>query len=72
MDHLYQENPRILNRERSAFGDGKSCSDSTQDLTKISRPEGKLKPTPLSRSGFRDPASVGGGQQLTFLKYRGT
>ena len=50
----------------------KSCSDSTQDLTKISRPEGKLKPTPLSQSGFRDPASVGGGQQLTFLKYRGT
>ena len=86
LDHLYRKNPKILNRERNAFVDGvttimqgrggiakeKSCSDSTQDLTKISRPEGKLKPTPLSQSGFRDPASVGGGQQLTFLKYRGT
>uniref|UniRef100_A0A2N9F662 DNA polymerase zeta catalytic subunit N-terminal domain-containing protein n=1 Tax=Fagus sylvatica TaxID=28930 RepID=A0A2N9F662_FAGSY len=55
LDHLYQENPRILNAERSAFGDG------------ISRPDGKSKPTPLSQSGFRDPASVGGGQQLTLL-----
>ena len=47
LDHLYQENPRILDRERSAFVDGvttimqgrggiakeKSCSDSTQDLS---------------------------------------
>ena len=23
LDHLYQENPRILDRESSAFGDGK-------------------------------------------------
>ena len=45
----------------------KSCSDSTQDLSQISRPDGKLKPTPLSQSGFRDPASVGGGEQLTLL-----
>ncbi|GMY21582.1 DNA polymerase zeta catalytic subunit-like, partial [Fagus crenata] len=80
LDHLYQENPRILNRERSAFGDGvttimqgkggiakeKSCSESTQDMSKISGPDGKSKPT-LSQSGFRDPASVGGGQQLTLL-----
>uniref|UniRef100_A0A2N9FAW5 DNA polymerase n=1 Tax=Fagus sylvatica TaxID=28930 RepID=A0A2N9FAW5_FAGSY len=33
----------------------------------ISGPDGKSKPTPLSQSGFRDPASVGGGQQLTLL-----
>uniref|UniRef100_A0A2N9IM45 DNA polymerase n=1 Tax=Fagus sylvatica TaxID=28930 RepID=A0A2N9IM45_FAGSY len=81
LDHLYQENPRILDRERSAFGDGvttimqgkggiakeKSCSESTQDMSQISGPDGKSKPTPLSQSGFRDPASVGGGQQLTLL-----
>jgi hypothetical protein len=50
LDHLYQENPKILDRERSAFGDGvtaimqgrggiakeKSCSNSTQDLSQIS------------------------------------
>ena len=81
LDHLYQENPRILDRERSAFGDEvttimqgkggiakeKSCSESTQDMSQISGPDGKSKPTPLSQSGFRDPASVGGGQQLTLL-----
>ena len=80
LDHLYQENPRILDRERSAFGDGvttimqgkggiakeKSCSESTQDMSQISGPYGKSKPT-LSQSGFQDPASVGGGQQLTLL-----
>uniref|UniRef100_A0A2N9HM40 DNA polymerase n=1 Tax=Fagus sylvatica TaxID=28930 RepID=A0A2N9HM40_FAGSY len=81
LDHLYQENPRIFDREMSAFGDGvttimqgkggiakdKSCSESTQDMSQISGPDGKSKPTPLSQSGFRDPASVGGGQQLTLL-----
>uniref|UniRef100_A0A2N9ISQ6 DNA polymerase n=1 Tax=Fagus sylvatica TaxID=28930 RepID=A0A2N9ISQ6_FAGSY len=72
LDHLYQENPRIFDREMSAFGDGvttimqgkggiakdKSCSESTQDMSQISGPDGKSKPTPLSQSGFRDPASV--------------
>jgi DNA polymerase zeta len=81
LDHLYQENPRILDRERSAFGDGvttimqgkrgiakeKACFECTQDMSQISGPDGKSKPTPLSQSGFRDPASVGGGQQLTLL-----
>uniref|UniRef100_A0A2N9I2P3 Uncharacterized protein n=1 Tax=Fagus sylvatica TaxID=28930 RepID=A0A2N9I2P3_FAGSY len=57
LDHLYQENPRIFDREWSAFGDG---------VTTIMQ-DGKLKPTPLSQSGFRDPASVGGGEQLTLL-----
>ncbi|CAL2232093.1 unnamed protein product [Prunus armeniaca] len=33
----------------------------------ISGPDGRSKPTPLSQIGFRDPASVGGGQQLTLL-----
>ena len=81
LDHLYHENPRNLNAERSAFGDGvtaiiqggggiakeKSCSDSSHDMSQISGPDGKSKPTPLSQSGFQDPASVGGGQQLTLL-----
>ncbi|KAF3967331.1 hypothetical protein CMV_008664 [Castanea mollissima] len=81
LDRLYLENPRNLNAERSAFGDGvtaiiqggggiakeKSCSDSSHDMSQISGPDGKSKPTPLSQSGFQDPASVGGGQQLTLL-----
>ena len=65
----------------SAFGDGvatimhgkggiakdKSCSESTQDMSQILGPDGKSKPTPLSQSWFQDPASIGGGQQLTLL-----
>lgn len=39
----------------------------TQDISQISGPSGQSKPTPLSQIGFRDPASVGAGQQLTLL-----
>ncbi|PSS24580.1 DNA polymerase zeta catalytic subunit like [Actinidia chinensis var. chinensis] len=46
---------------------GKECSDCLQDISQISGPDGKSKPTPLSQIGFRDPASLGGGQQLTLL-----
>lgn len=45
----------------------KKCTGSSQDISQISGPEEKSKPTPLSQIGFRDPASVGGGQQLTLL-----
>ncbi|XAR52606.1 DNA-directed DNA polymerase [Bertholletia excelsa] len=46
---------------------GKECCDSSLDISQISGPEGRSKPTPLSQTGFRDPASFGGGQQLTLL-----
>ncbi|KAI8027476.1 DNA polymerase zeta catalytic subunit [Camellia lanceoleosa] len=46
---------------------GKKCSDCSMDISQISGPDGKSKPTPLSQIGFRDPASFGGGQQLTLL-----
>ncbi|RVX18707.1 DNA polymerase zeta catalytic subunit [Vitis vinifera] len=55
---LDQQNHGIhdnLNAKKNAFHD------------KISGPEEKSKPTPLSQIGFRDPASVGGGQQVTLL-----
>lgn len=39
----------------------------SQDISQISGPDGKSKSTPLSQIGFQDPASVGGGQQLTLL-----
>ncbi|XP_024966298.1 DNA polymerase zeta catalytic subunit isoform X1 [Cynara cardunculus var. scolymus] len=38
-----------------------------QDVSQISGPEGKSKLTPLSQAGFRDPASIGAGQQLTMF-----
>ncbi|PKA58464.1 DNA polymerase delta catalytic subunit [Apostasia shenzhenica] len=39
------------------------------DLSQISAPDkyGNSNPTPLSQIGFRDPASLGGGQQLTLI-----
>ncbi|XP_060966824.1 DNA polymerase zeta catalytic subunit isoform X2 [Cannabis sativa] len=45
----------------------KQYSSSSQDVSQISGPDGRSKPTPLSQIGFRDPASLGGGQQLTLL-----
>ncbi|XP_047064420.1 DNA polymerase zeta catalytic subunit-like [Lolium rigidum] len=42
-------------------------SDDWHDFSQISVEEEKHKLTPLSQSGFRDPASTGGGQQLTLL-----
>ncbi|CAN1232917.1 DNA polymerase zeta catalytic subunit [Linum perenne] len=38
-----------------------------RDASQISGPDGRSGPTPLSQIGFRDPASSGGGQQLTLL-----
>ncbi|KAK4424650.1 DNA polymerase zeta catalytic subunit [Sesamum alatum] len=39
----------------------------SQDTSQISGPDKKMRLTPLSQIGFRDPASVGQGQQLTLL-----
>lgn len=41
-----------------------SCSP---DTSQISGPDKKVRLTPLSQIGFRDPASAGQGQQLTLL-----
>ncbi|CAK9168020.1 unnamed protein product [Ilex paraguariensis] len=46
---------------------GKQSTSCSQDVSQISGPDEKSKLTPLSQIGFRDPASVGGGQQLTLL-----
>ncbi|XP_017436159.1 DNA polymerase zeta catalytic subunit isoform X5 [Vigna angularis] len=45
----------------------KTLLDDSQDTSQISAPDGKSIYTPLSQIGFRDPASVGCGQQLTLL-----
>ncbi|CAA7058420.1 unnamed protein product [Microthlaspi erraticum] len=39
----------------------------SQEMSQLSGPDGKSRPTPLSQTGFRDPASMGAGQQLTVL-----
>ncbi|KAF8760569.1 hypothetical protein HU200_010040 [Digitaria exilis] len=41
--------------------------DEWHDFSQISAGNEKDKLTPLSQIGFRDPASIGGGQQLTIL-----
>ncbi|XP_025801172.1 DNA polymerase zeta catalytic subunit isoform X3 [Panicum hallii] len=41
--------------------------DEWHDFSQISAGNEKDKLTPLSQVGFRDPASIGGGQQLTIL-----
>ncbi|KAA8545130.1 hypothetical protein F0562_019981 [Nyssa sinensis] len=62
----HNEATTTLQNERNVI-EVKECTDHTQDISQISGPDGKSKPTPLSQIGFRDPASVGGGQQLTLL-----
>nr|XP_019706389.1 DNA polymerase zeta catalytic subunit isoform X1 [Elaeis guineensis] len=42
-------------------------TNSFNDASQISGPDGKSDLTPLSQIGFRDPASVGCGQQLTIM-----
>ncbi|KAJ8511067.1 hypothetical protein OPV22_001501 [Ensete ventricosum] len=48
------------------LGENFPCS-SWQDVSQISGPDDKSNLTPLSQIGFRDPASIGGGQQLTVI-----
>jgi DNA polymerase zeta len=45
----------------------KACMDRSQDISQISGPGENSSFTALSQIGFRDPASVGRGQQLTLL-----
>lgn len=60
------ERTEIVQREGDAVK-VQTCSEYPQDSSQISGPDGRSKPTPLSQIGFRDPASIGGGQQLTLL-----
>ncbi|KAM5561236.1 DNA polymerase zeta catalytic subunit [Rosa sericea] len=56
----------VLEREADVIR-VKTYPDRSQDSSQISGPDGRSKSTPLSQTGFRDPASVGIGQQLTLL-----
>lgn len=65
---FYNEVPETLQGEEDdAKAKAKAYSHCSEDISQISGPDGRSKPTPLSQIGFRDPASVGGGQQLTLL-----
>ncbi|KAF6135924.1 hypothetical protein GIB67_006816 [Kingdonia uniflora] len=80
-DASSQENKEILKKETylwdskiSSKSDskgsklkGKERIKKWQDISQFPFPEEKSKLTPLSQKGFRDPASVGNGQQLTLL-----
>uniref|UniRef100_A0A5B7BVI4 Putative DNA polymerase zeta catalytic subunit isoform X4 n=1 Tax=Davidia involucrata TaxID=16924 RepID=A0A5B7BVI4_DAVIN len=63
---FHKEVTTRLQNERNII-EVKECRDRSQDISQISAPDGKSKPTPLSQIGFRDPVSVGGGQQLTLF-----
>ncbi|PON37843.1 DNA polymerase zeta catalytic subunit [Trema orientale] len=62
-DLTCNEETAVMQRE----GNSEKVKVYSQDISQISGPDGRSKPTPLSQIGFRDPASVGGGQQLTLL-----
>ncbi|KAL0387485.1 UNVERIFIED_CONTAM: DNA polymerase zeta catalytic subunit [Sesamum radiatum] len=53
---------KTLNEGKENLSTG--CSP---DTSQISGPDKKMRLTPLSQIGFRDPASVGQGQQLSLL-----
>lgn len=52
---------------RDAENTKKVANNGSQDFSQLSGPYGKSTTTPLSQTGFRDPASFGCGQQLTLL-----
>ncbi|XP_056166139.1 DNA polymerase zeta catalytic subunit isoform X2 [Syzygium oleosum] len=54
----------FINEKSIARVKSHNCS---QDISQISGPDGKSGSTPFSQLGFRDPASTGGGQQLTLI-----
>ncbi|WCJ33138.1 DNA polymerase zeta catalytic subunit [Euphorbia peplus] len=64
--HRHDNVERQLHGEQHN-GESKASIDGSADLSQISGPNGRARPTPLSQIGFRDPASVGAGQQLTLL-----
>ncbi|KAJ0080258.1 hypothetical protein Patl1_22611 [Pistacia atlantica] len=81
LEEVHQESVGISNAELNLVGNEatvilqsegliaevNACTNRLQDISQISGPDGRSRPTPLSQIGFRDPASVGAGEQLTLL-----
>lgn len=77
-EHVEQHNNVFVNSESNTYTESEIDlkrrgtflnlnSQISQEMSQISGPDGKSGPTPLSQMGFRDPASMGAGQQLTVL-----
>ncbi|XP_013591840.1 PREDICTED: DNA polymerase zeta catalytic subunit isoform X1 [Brassica oleracea var. oleracea] len=79
-EHVEQHDNVFVNSELNAYTEseidlkskGKSPNLNlqttvSQEMSQLSGPDGKSGATPLSQIGFRDPASMGAGQQLTVL-----
>ncbi|KAK2640409.1 hypothetical protein Ddye_028204 [Dipteronia dyeriana] len=58
---------KIMLQSEGCIAEENACTDCLQDISQISGPDGRSRPTPLSQIGFRDPASLGAGEQLTLL-----
>ena len=79
-EHVEQHDNVFVNSELNAYTEseidlkskGKSPNLNlqttvSQEMSQLSGADGKSGATPLSQIGFRDPASMGAGQQLTVL-----
>lgn len=66
---LPEHNQENISMEGKTFTETKRKLEtrSSPDISQISGPDKKIRLTPLSQIGFRDPASAGQGQQLTLL-----
>ncbi|XP_055816734.1 DNA polymerase zeta catalytic subunit [Solanum dulcamara] len=58
---------RIKQRDEGIILKCEPSMRGSQDFSQISGPDRKSRLTPLSQTGFRHPASIGVGQQLTIL-----
>ncbi|KAM7469438.1 hypothetical protein LguiA_007621 [Lonicera macranthoides] len=68
MQPLHNEVPTKVLQMRANFSKVKQESGCSQDISQISGPDEKSKPTPLGQIRFRDTANASGGQQqLTLL-----
>lgn len=68
-NQLLEHNQENCSREVNPLNENtkKLSTRFSQDTSQISGPDKTLRLTPMSQIGFRDPASVGQGQQLTLL-----
>lgn len=65
--NIVDNGTRMVSQSEESPTERKLQDCCSQDVSQISGPDRKSGSTPLSQLGFRDPASVGAGQQLTIL-----
>lgn len=67
LNQLPEHNQDNCSMEGKTLTETKKKLACSQDTSQISGPDKKMRLTPLSQIGFRDPASFGQGQQLTLV-----